>query len=103
MHATTTKRQNETSSKFISEKSDVDTVYEELREKHTSYNEERLRVWAHLVQMDKHASSLDEPPDKPYFCGRKRPDNKHDARSCTNTCIVSNSPGQKVFDPDGTH
>ena len=43
------------------------TVYEQLRDKHKSlYDEERLRMWAHLIQMGKHAS-LDEPPDKPLF------------------------------------
>ena len=98
-HATTTRSQKETSKDMSasseSQKSDVDAVYEQLREKHTSYDEERLRMWAHLVQMGKHAS-LDEPPDKPYFCGRKRPNNEHDALSCTKTRIVSNSPERKV-------
>ena len=70
-------------------------IYEQLREKHTSYDEERLRMWAHLVQMGKHAS-LDEPSDKPYFRGRERPNNEHDTLSCSKTRIVSNSPGRKV-------
>ena len=50
-------------------------------------------MWAHL---DKHAS-LDEPPDKPFFRGCKRPTNELDAPNSTKTHIISNSPGQKVL------
>lgn len=51
----TTKGQKEASSKavYANQKSDIDVVYEQLREKHTTYG---LRMWAHLVQMGKHAS-----------------------------------------------
>jgi len=31
---------------------------------------EQLKVWAHLVAMDKH-QSLEIPPDKPFFRGKK--------------------------------
>ena len=99
-HVTATKSQKETSKDLSasseSQKSDVDAVYEQLREKHSSYyDEERLRMWAHLVQMGKH-TSLDEPPDKPYFRGCKRPNNEQGASGCTKTRVVSSSPGRKV-------
>ena len=50
----------------------VDEVYDQLREKHKGkFTAEQLRTWAHLVQMGKH-SSLEDPPDKPFFRGHKR-------------------------------
>ena len=42
---------------------------DELRKKHGGkYPEEKLHTWANLIQMKKH-SSLDEPPDYPFFQG----------------------------------
>ena len=55
---------------------EVQEIEDELREKHREsrkYTDEQLRSWAHLIQLKKH-SSLDEPPDKPFFrSSRKRP------------------------------
>ena len=101
---TTTKNQKETCkdvSASSGQKSDVDAVYEQLREKHTSYDEEHLRMWAHLAQMGKHAS-LDEPPDKPFFHGRKRPTNELDARNGTKTHNFKLAWAQSI-DSDGAH
>lgn len=55
------------------ELSGIDKCFEDLKEKHVDgkYTLEQLRMWAHLIQMGKH-SSTDEPPDKPFWQGRKR-------------------------------
>ena len=38
-----------------------------LRSKHGGkYTEEQIRMWAHLIQMNKH-SSLEEPPNKQFW------------------------------------
>ena len=50
----------------------VQEILDELREKHAGkYSEEKLHTWANLIQMKKH-SSLDEPPDYPFFRGYKK-------------------------------
>ena len=51
------------------------------------YDEERLRMWARLIQMDKHRS-LDEPPDKPFWRGRKRPVTEPESYGFTKTCSL---------------
>lgn len=49
----------------------VDGIYAELQDKHKGkYSPEQLRAWAHLLEMGKH-ESYDDPPDKPFFRGRK--------------------------------
>ena len=51
----------------IEKMEEVDEILKKLKEKHSgSYTEEKLRAWAHLIQMDKHGS-YDLPPDMPYF------------------------------------
>ena len=46
---------------------EVRKILEELKEKHTgTYTEEKLRMWAHLIELGKH-KSYSEPPDMPYF------------------------------------
>lgn len=50
----------------------LDEVFNELDEKHNGkFSVEQLRMWAHLVNMGKH-TSLDIPPDKPFFRGNKK-------------------------------
>ena len=71
----------------------VDDIYEKLQDKHKGkYSPEQLRTWAHLLQMGKH-ESYEEPPDKPFFRGKKS-----SALSAVNTPTqpVSISPGKKV-------
>ena len=79
--------------------SEVDQIYEQLREKHKEnhmYDEERLRMWAYLINMGKHAS-LDEPPDKPFWRGRKRPATEAERQVTTKMRVVSSSsPSTKV-------
>lgn len=49
---------------------EVDEVYQQLSDKHVDkFDADRLRMWAHLINMGKH-TSLDTPPDYPFF--RKR-------------------------------
>ncbi len=52
----------------LSKMAEVDSIVDELEEKHTSgeFSPEQLRAWAHMIQLNKHVS-YDEPPDKPFF------------------------------------
>ena len=51
---------------------EVDTVYHKLADKHSGkFDADRLRMWAHLINMGKH-SSFETPPDYPFFFSRKR-------------------------------
>ena len=89
-----------TGSKFESQ-GQVDEIYEELQVKHKGkYSPEQLRAWSHMIRLKTH-DSHDEPPDKPFFNGRKRcincpsrstPEKKRLATSSGN----SMSPGRKV-------
>ena len=46
---------------------EVDTVYHKLADKHSGkFDADRLRMWAHLINMGKH-SSFETPPDYPFF------------------------------------
>ena len=56
----------------LKRQTEVNEVFVKLKEKHAGQcKPEQLRTWAHMYQMGTHAS-LDEPPDKPFFRGRKR-------------------------------
>ncbi len=51
---------------------EVDKHYDELRKKHgNSYSLEQFRMWAQLIRLGKQHTSIDEPPDKPFWRGRK--------------------------------
>ena len=53
--------------------SEVQTIVDELDKKHSdSFNPEQLRVWAHMIQLNKHGS-YDIPPFKPFFKTKKIP------------------------------
>ena len=57
---------------YLEKRSEVDSIYQQLQEKHTGYSPRRLRAWANMVHL-KSWTSLDKPPDKPFFThGRKR-------------------------------
>ena len=61
------------SSNYSSKLDQVESILEELRKKHEGkLSEEKLRAWAHLIEMKKH-SSYDEPPNTPFFGRGKRP------------------------------
>ena len=45
---------------------EVDTIYQKLDDKHLgNLKTDRLRMWAHLINMGKHSSF--ETPDYPFF------------------------------------
>ena len=61
------------SKRVINEKKiqEIEDIITQLKEKHGSkYKVEHLNAWAHLIHLGKH-SSLDTPPNYPYFVGRK--------------------------------
>lgn len=65
--AETTKRANYRTAAHTEKMDEVERILKELKDKHTgTYTEEKLRAWAHLIQMDKH-KSYSLPPDMPYF------------------------------------
>lgn len=71
--------------------SEVDEKYEALRKKHgTKYSPEQLRMWAQLIRLGKH-ESMEEPPDKPFWRGRKR---RHDSDSQPASNVIS--PKKKI-------
>ena len=77
----------------------VDDLYKELQEKHTSYSPRKLRAWANTINM-KTWTSLDEPPNKPFFThGHKR--RKVKCSTGVETPTTKNppsiaSPGRKI-------
>jgi hypothetical protein len=57
----------EVNSKTLDE---VDTVYHKLADKHSGkFDADRLRMWAHLINMGKH-SSFETSPDYPFFSNK---------------------------------
>ena len=51
--------------------SEVEDIIKKLKEKHgDDFSVEKLNCWAHMLNVGKH-SSYDEPPDLPFFRGRK--------------------------------
>ena len=41
---------------------EVESIFEKISEKHSgNYTKEKLRTWAHLIQMERH--SYDDPPN----------------------------------------
>ena len=84
----TTKKEFASSAKSASKDDrEVDDLYKQLQKKHEGiYTPEQLRTWAHMVRLKTH-DSLEEPPDKPFFRGRKRP---------TTTRMETNSPSGKA-------
>ena len=70
---------------------EVDKNYDELREKHGSkYSLEQLRMWAHMLRLGKH-DSTDEPPDMPFWRGRKRQQVCMETPATKKVAIVTNS------------
>ena len=69
-----TKKESASSAKSASkDEGEVDDLYKQLQKKHEGlYTPEQLRTWAHMVRLKTH-DSLEEPPDKPFFRGRKQP------------------------------
>ncbi len=70
---------------------EVEEIEASLRQKHSMLvvhiQEEQLRSWAHLIQMQKH-SSYDVPPNKPFWKTR--------SQKLSNSPEVTVSPGKRV-------
>ena len=82
----------------LDKRSEVDTIYDQLQEKHTGYSPRRLRAWANMVHL-KSWTSLDKPPDKPFFThGRKRCCESEGESSTPKKSFPASviSPGKKV-------
>ena len=59
-------------SKFDNRQDEVDSIYEDLEERHTgNFSKEQLRTWAYMIRMKTHAS-YEVPPQKAFFTGHKR-------------------------------
>ena len=66
----------------------------EVEHSDSLYSEEQLRYWAHLIQMRKH-SSLDVPPDKPFWKNRSKKFSDSTATPTGGTSITV-SPSKRV-------
>ena len=86
---TSTKRRKNSGSEYVEEKmSEVEECVKKLKDKHGSdFTPEQYRTWAHLINMEKHAS-YETPPDKPFF---RRSSKGKQLLSSSNS-----SPGKKI-------
>ena len=79
---------------------EVREILKELQDKHEAkYSTEQLHTWANLVQMKKH-SSLDDPPNYPFFRGYKKR-TEQEGTPKKNACDVDRhqagiSPGKRL-------
>ena len=74
---------------------DVEDIIQQLREKHGQrYSTEQLSCWAHLYNMEKHRS-LEDPPNLPFFSGRRGTTQETQSSSPATTCLRS-SPSKRV-------
>ena len=77
----------------------MDEICQTVREKHAMFKPEQLRMWARMIHVGTH-TSLDEPPDKPFFRGVKR--SQAEASNLSSmpekkaTPIITLSPGRQV-------
>ena len=72
-------------------------ILTKLEEKHAEkHSIEQLRTWANLIQLKKH-SSLDIPPDYPFFRGRKKTSRDNtDSESSADAKVSPSSKGSDV-------
>ena len=62
---------------------ELQEIVDELEKRHgTQYSVEQLRAWGNMMMMKKH-DSLDHPPNKPFFTGKKAGQS-------------TNSPGKRI-------
>ena len=74
----------------------IQEVLEELKKRHGSkYTSERLNAWAHMINIGKH-SSLDDPPNLPYFGKKKTNAGETSSQASTSVPTSSNSPSKRV-------
>ena len=74
--------------------SEVEDIIKKLKAKHgDDFSVEKLNCWAHMLNVGKH-SSYDEPPDLPFFRGRK--EKAKDAGPSQPPTSSSGSPTKRV-------
>ena len=87
--------------KQIDKMREVEEIEDDLRSKHEGrYTEEQIRMWAHLIQMNKH-TSYEEPPNKKFW---KTPDSSGSSQGTSSSKSSSlgssksglDSPGKRV-------
>jgi hypothetical protein len=94
-----TKSRSRFESAYEKEMTEVEEVYENLREKHGSkFKPEQLRAWANMIQLDKH-SSLENPPVGRFFKSPNQNKSSDSESSATasvagETTAVSQSPAE---------
>ena len=83
------------------EEKDVSTIYEVLKEKHDgAFTDEQLHTWSCMLKVKSH-NSYENPPDKPFFRGYKRPGTSIESpvrypASKRHTGSTGISPGKKL-------
>ena len=86
-------------SKFDNRQDEVDSIYEDLEERHTgNFSKEQLRTWAYMIRMKTHAS-YEVPPQKAFFTGHKRQERDSsppESKRHTPSTTVTVSPARKV-------
>ena len=71
---------------------EVEEIVDKLNKKHEGrYTPEQINVWVHLIHMKK-VQSFEEPPDKPFFRGKCKKEDKSPS-VVVSTCI---SPSKKI-------
>ena len=85
---------------------ETNEILAKLEKKHgDKYSSEQLRTWANLIQLKRH-TSLDTPPDYPFFRGRKKKQDSEssaDAKGSTSpkrgdssSAVPGVSPGKRL-------
>ena len=77
---------------------EVEEIEDDLRSKHEGkYTEEQIRMWAHLIQMNKH-TSYEEPPNKKLW---KTSDNAGSSQGASGSKSHSLGSSKSVLDSPG--
>lgn len=72
----------------------IEEIVDKLKQKHAKrYTIEQYNCWAHTLDMGKH-DSYDQPPDLPFFVGRKKPTTSHSV--VPNESDHPQSPGKRI-------
>ena len=88
-------------SKQIDKMREVEEIEDDLRSKHEgAYSEEQIRMWAHLIQMNKH-TSYEEPPNKKFWktsgsTGASQGTSGSKSSGLGSSKSVLDSPGKRV-------
>ena len=78
------------------ETAEVSDIRKILQEKHEAgYSPQQLQTWANLIQMKKH-SSLDDPPNHPFFKGYKKRNKGDSTPPKPATVSAGVSPGKRL-------